>query len=70
MKSHTFFARIPLTDSEVFAEVPSLTRGPAFFHVATHDTAPDLASPGTLLAWVGNLHVVLSRRSAAAPASV
>ena len=66
MKLHTCYARIPFTDREVFAEVPSLTRGPTFFHVATHGTAPDLASPGTLLGWVGNLHVVLSKRSATA----
>ncbi len=70
MKTRTCYARIPFTDREVFAEFPALTRGKTFFHVATHDTAPDLSSPGTLLAWIGNLHVVVSRRPATVPASV
>ena len=57
-----FYFNILFTSRDAFVEYPSLIQAPAFFHIASHRTAPDLTGPGSVLLWVGRLRAVVSRR--------
>ena len=57
------YLTIPRTNLEVHIECPTITKAPAFIHIASYRSAPNLVPrPGTVLVWIGRLHAVVSYR--------